>query len=108
MPGFDRTGPRGMGPMTGGGRGLCNPRGVGMGGYRGFGMGFRGFSPPWPYVGLGRGDYARGVYPGFYGTPAYPYPGQSQDIEDLKSQAEAMREQLAQVEERIKQMSSDS
>ena len=23
MPGFDRTGPRGMGPMTGGGFGLC-------------------------------------------------------------------------------------
>jgi len=25
MPGFDGTGPMGMGPMTGGGRGLCNP-----------------------------------------------------------------------------------
>ena len=25
MPGFDGTGPRGMGPMTGGGRGFCNP-----------------------------------------------------------------------------------
>ena len=23
MPGFDGTGPRGMGPMTGGGRGMC-------------------------------------------------------------------------------------
>jgi len=23
MPGFDRTGPRGMGPLTGGGRGYC-------------------------------------------------------------------------------------
>lgn len=23
MPGFDGTGPRGLGPMTGGGRGLC-------------------------------------------------------------------------------------
>ena len=23
MPGFDGTGPRGMGPMTGGGRGYC-------------------------------------------------------------------------------------
>lgn len=29
MPGFDRTGPAGMGPMTGGGRGLCNPYSVG-------------------------------------------------------------------------------
>ncbi len=25
MPGFDGTGPRGMGPMTGGARGFCNP-----------------------------------------------------------------------------------
>ena len=25
MPAFDGTGPRGMGPMTGGGRGWCNP-----------------------------------------------------------------------------------
>jgi hypothetical protein len=28
MPGFDRTGPAGMGPMTGGGRGWCNPDGT--------------------------------------------------------------------------------
>lgn len=26
MPGFDKTGPAGQGPMTGGGRGLCNPQ----------------------------------------------------------------------------------
>ena len=25
MPAMDRTGPMGMGPMTGGGRGRCNP-----------------------------------------------------------------------------------
>lgn len=25
MPGFDRTGPAGQGPMTGGARGVCNP-----------------------------------------------------------------------------------
>lgn len=27
MPGLDRTGPSGRGPMTGGARGLCNPYG---------------------------------------------------------------------------------
>lgn len=32
MPGFDGTGPRGLGPMTGGGRGFCNPNfAAGMG-----------------------------------------------------------------------------
>jgi len=28
MPGFDGTGPRGLGPMTGGGRGFCSPYGL--------------------------------------------------------------------------------
>jgi hypothetical protein len=41
MPGFDGTGPAGMGPMTGGARGWCNPydaRYAGYGPYR----------PPYP------------------------------------------------------------
>jgi len=57
MPGFDGTGPNGMGAMTGGGRGLCNPRGGNMrqyafprrGGYAfpRYGMyGYRPFVPP--------------------------------------------------------------
>jgi len=33
MPGFDGTGPRGMGPMTGGGRGWCNPYATRFAGY---------------------------------------------------------------------------
>ena len=28
MPGYDGTGPAGMGPLTGGGRGLCTPYGA--------------------------------------------------------------------------------
>ena len=106
MPGFDRTGPRGMGPMTGGGRGLCVSRSGRVGGYGGFG--FRGASPPWPYVGRGRGGYSRCWYPGFYGAPAHPYPAYNQEIDYLKSQAEAMKEQLSQVEDRIKQITTDS
>jgi hypothetical protein len=46
MPGFDGTGPAGMGPMTGGGRGWCTP-------YRS------------RYAGYGR-------YPTTYPTPARP------------------------------------
>jgi hypothetical protein len=96
MPGFDRTG---------GGRGLCNPRGIG-GGFRGAGS--RGYFSPWPYVGRGRGGYARYWYPGFAGAYAAPYPGRDQEIDELKSQAQAMREQLAGVEEAIKQLSQES
>jgi hypothetical protein len=46
MPGFDRTGPMGAGPMTGGARGRCNPATAGTvpayaGGYGyGRGLGF--------------------------------------------------------------------
>jgi len=107
MPGFDRTGPRGMGSMTGGGRGLCGPRDIGPV-YRGSGMGFRGNSPPWPYVGRGRGGYARCRYPGFTGAPIYPYTGRDQEIDELKNQAQAMREQLTLVEDKIKQMNNES
>ena len=67
MPGFDRTGPRGDGPRTGGGFGLCNPRAArpstGDYGYpmRGTGRGFA----PW---GGGRGHaYGGGRGAGFWG-----------------------------------------
>jgi len=41
----------------------------------GRGFGFRGWSPPWPYVGLGRGGLPRcWAYGPFWGTPySYPY-----------------------------------
>lgn len=45
MPGGDRTGPRGMGPMTGRGAGYC-------GGY-----GVPGYMNPMPGFGFGRGGF---------------------------------------------------
>jgi len=41
MPGMDRTGPLGQGPLTGRGLGLCR---AGAGLRRGFGRGFRRFA----------------------------------------------------------------
>ena len=113
MPGFDGTGPRGMGPMTGGGRGFCSPWGVGAA--------LRaGAVPPYP----------RAPYP-FYGSPAampyygspgaMPYGGAAatpgatpfapqaspaQELDFLKSQAQGMREQLEGIESRIREMES--
>ena len=65
MPGFDGTGPRGMGPMTGGGRGFCNP-------YYAQGR--------TPYIGANpySTPYSTGYMPPYgagYSTPyaAYPY-----------------------------------
>ena len=52
-------------------------------GGRGWGFGFRGSSPPWPYVGIGRGGLPRCGYflsgaagmPAPPGYPAYGSPG---------------------------------
>ena len=52
MPGYDGTGPRGQGPMTGGGRGYC-VTGWGGGVRRGFGLrrwprrGYYGYGAGW-------------------------------------------------------------
>jgi hypothetical protein len=59
MPGFDGTGPMGMGPMTGGGRGFCAMPYRGYGSY-GYGMGTPYYPPsgrPFygPVFGVGRG-----------------------------------------------------
>ncbi len=89
MPGFDGTGPGGMGPMTGGGRGFCGTRGV------------RGSR-------RGRGVSAVPVTP--YGTTApasYGYdPGMTaeQEMEFLRSQAQATSEQLEQIQKRLQEL----
>ncbi|MCD6599270.1 MAG: DUF5320 domain-containing protein [Dehalococcoidia bacterium] len=129
MPGFDGTGPAGLGPMTGGGRGFCNPgsagRWYGLG--RGGGFGFRGGSPPWPFVGVGRGGLPRGAYPGVAGMPTspdYPYYNnpsvmsyggnpyapqmtREQELDFLKTQTEAMKEQLEQIGARMKELETE-
>lgn len=90
MPGLDGTGPAGMGPMTGGGRGFCGNRGM------------RG-------TGRGRGAGRRQAIPyGAAAPPAYGY-GQGtmtaeQEMEFLRSQARAMAEQLEQIEKRLQEL----
>jgi hypothetical protein len=123
MPGGDRTGPEGWGPMTGRGMGYCtgnNSPGYTRPGYRGRGRGFGG--------GLGRGRgwrnryYATGV-PGWaragYGVPqpgpvsSAPYPTQQatpvpdQELSYLQSQAEVLRDQLDQIQQRISELESN-
>ena len=89
MPGFDGTGPNGMGPMTGGGRGFCGPRGVGRRNYA--------FS-----------RWASYAYPryGAYGFGAFaPRVSREQELEFLKSQAEALKQELEQLEAEIGELS---
>ena len=56
MPGFDGTGPMGMGPMTGGGRGFCATPYRGYGPY-GYGMGAPYYPPSGGYPSSGRPFY---------------------------------------------------
>lgn len=113
MPGFDRSGPMGAGPMTGGRRGLCGGNynrpgtmgyGYGYGGGRGMGMGFR--------RGYGRG---RGFgYPAYGGYPAPPafgpaYPVSSADeMAMLKAEANAMQASLESIQNRIAELEKDA
>jgi len=111
--------------LNGFGRG----RGFGRGFGRGMGFGFRGASPPWPYVGIGRGGLPRCGYflggagapppppyqPSYYGqeatAPGYapfsPQPGKEQELDYLRDQAEAIREQLEQIESRMQALESE-
>ena len=102
----------------------------GRGPGRGMGFGFRGSSPPWPYVGLGRGGLSRcgyffsgagapttlpsqvsRFYSGMSAAPGYaPYsPPMTRDeeINYLKDQAVAIKGQLEEIESRISQLSTE-
>lgn len=80
----------------------------GRGGGRGFG--FRGSSPPWPYVGRGRGGLPRcGYFPrGAAAVPdtlsSTPQATREQELDYLKNQADALRGQLEQIESRVREL----
>lgn len=108
MPGFDRTGPQGMGPMTGGARGLCNPAGTGYtaGGLYGYGRGMaygRGFGRGFgPGRGLRRG-YGAGWYPRMAPVSAYPQD-ETAELNMLKAQATDMKSVLDDIYQRISEL----
>jgi len=110
------------------------PNGFGFRGGRGFG--FRGSSPPWPYVGLGRGGLPRcgyflgsvppagqAPYPYYGGAWTTPYYGgptaapgaapfapqmtREQELDFLKSQAQAVKGQLEEIEDRIGELEAE-
>jgi len=77
----------------------------------GRGLGFRGYSPPWPYIGRGRGGLSRCAYPGWWEEPFYPgagpygaAPAPEDELRLMRSQASAMRSQLQQLEARIRDL----
>ena len=91
MPGFDGTGPGGMGPMTGGGRGFCSPRGIGAG-RRGYAF------PRWPRY--GRPYYGAGPYP--FGVGAYPPAMTAEEgLEGLRAESQQIARHLDDIQRRI-------
>jgi hypothetical protein len=115
MPGLDRTGPFGVGPMTGGARGFCNPaaaeyqmpfyRGTGFGRGMGLGRGFRG----------GMGQRMRAGFDRGYGwnSPAYfnPYPYNMDapgELDMLKEQAASMQSALDAISKRMAELEKSS
>ena len=115
MPGFDRSGPMGDGPMTGGRRGLCSPANadvrtpfIGRYGYgrgMGFGYGFRGGYGP------GRG-IRRGFRGGFAWHPPMYEPeysaDQTSEIDFLKAEADSMKTALDTINRRIVELEKSS
>jgi len=95
--------------------------GSGWGRESGFRFGFRGASPLWSYVGIGRGGLPRHAW--FTGATVYPPPvmnspaygdtgcqpeiGQEEELNYLKSQAEAIKDQLSKIESRMKDLEKE-
>lgn len=102
MPRGDRTGPEGMGSMTGRGAGFCSESGMPgfMNGYPGYGRG-RGLRSG---GGFGRG-FGRGAGMGFrFGAypyaPARPYSPETEQT-DLERQASILEGELNAIRSRL-------
>ena len=107
MPGFDRSGPMGAGPMTGGARGLCNPANAGTPRpFQGRGFFGRGFGRGYGMAGRGRGA-GRGAmgYPpaAAYGPPA----GTEDELKWLADQSNYLKSELDRINGRIDELKSE-
>jgi len=110
MPGFDRTGPRGMGAKTGGARGLCTPRGrsSGRGGFNtssGGGPGrSRGNRNMFNATGLPR--WRRFGPEDSRIAPPAAANSNDQEMASLKSQASTLRDELEAIDSRLRDLES--
>jgi len=117
MPGGDRTGPWGLGPMTGRARGFCagypNPGYMSYGFGRGYGRGFGHGMGRGRSRGLGWGYPTGGYYPHGYGYGWSPYaagmPSMSQEEElgYLRQEKNLMEKELKDLSERISNLEKE-
>jgi len=128
MPRGDKTGPAGMGPMTGRGAGYCTGNAypgfvsappAGFSGRRGFSRMGRGRGHRNWYYRTGMPGWSRyeAGYPAWGGDIPYPVygdpymaeeiaPDQEKDI--LLGQAEQLKQHMSEVEARLKELEKDS
>jgi len=110
MPRGDRSGPMGMGPMTGRGAGYCAGSGApefansnpGRGFGRGSGFGGRGWRNG--FRATGRPGWSRF---GGYGA-AYSQVDPGQETQALRSQADALQSELDFIRKRLAEMEGSS
>ena len=106
MPGGNKTGPEGQGPMTGRGLGYCagypNPGFLNNFFGRGtFGRG-RMFM-----IGMGAGFRGgRGSYSGYYPHEIHPYPSYSKkdELKNLEAHAQNLKKELEDIQNRISEL----
>lgn len=113
MPGGDRTGPLGHGPMTGRGAGFC--AGYAAPGYstpafgrgRGFGGGGRGRRTMYYATGLPGWARFNPVNPGWVANIPSGYPGPltpENEMSALKTQADFFQNQITALNDRIREL----
>jgi hypothetical protein len=113
MPGGDRTGPWGAGPMTGRAAGYC--AGYSVPGYtnpvfgRGFGAGWGGgWGRGWGYrnrfYATGLPGWYRAGYAPAWGAPYAPPMSREQEAEALEQEVRWAREQLGGLEKRLSEL----
>lgn len=104
MPRGDRTGPGGQGPMTGRGMGYC--AGFNHPGFTAGGRGGRGWRNM--YYATGLPGWARTGYTQPPASPPPPYRyNQEQEKEDLKNEAEMLKQHLDNINRRLEQLEKE-
>lgn len=115
MPGLDRSGPMGAGPMTGGRKGLCGSKrdAATMPGYHGGGFGYgRGMGNRHSFgacQGRGRGAgrfFGQGTVPAAYGS-GYAM-SKVDEMSVLRTDAEVMKNSLEAIQRRIDELEKEA
>lgn len=104
MPGGDRTGPMGAGPMTGRGAGFCAGSGIPGYPHRGFGRGVgggRGWGRGW-----GRGKGAR--FHAWWQNAPVSQPRPNDERQMLEQEAAYLKNQAEQIQSRLNDLGESS